>query len=777
MSAPELPGTLIRDHLMPTTAISRETTRRMRDHDFKTISPKDEQAYLEDGWVRDHPLKKSIVVRRKKAHDRAFEDRVWATFAKMGFTFLNRDRNLRIRYGYLPNEEKRIDVFAADDEVVLIVECRSTQTLQYGQFKDEVEAMQSRRDGMLKTIKKEFPNHKVKFMLATQNYQVSDTTADRIREADIIHFDEESINYYLDMAGHLGTASRFQLLGSILAGTKVPGLDIAVPAVKASMGNYTYYSFAIEPESLLKIGYILHRHHAQNDMLPTYQRILQRSRLRKVSQFVQDGGIFPNSIIISLKKGRRGLKFDVHGKSKGNVSSGILHLPQNYQSAYVIDGQHRLYGYAGLPQALTDLVPVIAFVDLPQPEQVRFFMEINENQKSVPKNLRNTLDAELLWDSSNLVERSRALKLRIAQYLGEHNSSALRSRVIVGEDARNDLRCITLEAIKRGLDRGAFIGEFSKNVVTKPGSFYRGSNEATYKPLSLYLSECLKFMREGLELQWAIGGGENGIVFTNNGVEAFLRLFSDIADHLTETDPDFDGVTGDAKDLAARTSYFLKPVVDFLREMALEDVKAFKTSYGSGASRKLWRAMQQVVREARPEFDPPGLDEYLKDESRQFNSQAMAMIQDIEEFLKDDIRRRLEDEYGVDWFKLGVPKPVQRSARLLAVEKNLEIQSKSDEVDDWDCLMLVDYEKILQSNHDQWKKLFEKRYTCPGDEGLKGGWQKRSGWLSRLNEIRKKTHHVGKRTGGSAVTEDEFELLTRITSWLIKGDTENTLPG
>lgn len=763
---------------MPISGIKRATTERLKDHTALTISPSLEAAYLEEGWTRDvgRKLKRSVRMRKPKSHDRAFEDKVWATMAKMGFTFLNRDRNLKISYGDLPTEKKQIDVFAADDEVVLIIECRSTEAQTYNQFKDEVEAIQGRRPGLLKTIKKEFPDHKVKFLLATRNYQLSENTSERIRNADIIHLDEESIEYYLEMAGHLGTAARFQLLGAILAGTKVPGLEIAVPAVRASMGPYKYYSFAIQPAVLLKIGYILHRHHAHNDMLPTYQRILQKARLRKVRDFVQTGGVFPNSIIISIKSGRRDLQFDLKGSGGGSFAAGLLHLPRNYQSAYIIDGQHRLYGYAGLPQAETDLIPVIAFVNLPQKEQVRFFMDINENQKAVPKNLRNTLDVELLWNSADLTESARALKLKIAQFMGEHNSSPLKSRVVVGEDARTELRCITLEAIKRGLDKGNLIGEFRKSSIVRNGTFYRGSNDATYKPLSTYLAECMGFVRDALPDQWSIGGQEGGFVFVNNGVEAILSVISDITDHLVDTDPDFKPQTMDSRELAAHTSYYLDPMIEYLQGVSPEDAQVFKRSYGSGGSKKLWRALQLAIRESRPDFDPPGLSEYLKDETRQFNNEAFAMIQALEEFLKEDVRNQLERAYEGDWLKRGVPRDVRRDAGQRALEKNIDAEPGA-EVEEWDCLYLVDYQKIMRFSNEQWKTLFEKQYTKPGEEHAKGGWKERTSWLSRLNEIRKKTHHVGRRDAGSAVTENEFAFLSDLTSWLIKGDIDNTLPG
>ncbi|AMW19379.1 DGQHR domain-containing protein [Mycobacteroides chelonae] len=776
MTMQDPPGTLIRDHLIIPTAILRAATVRLKDYDSETIRPSAEAEYLEQGWTRDtnRKLKRSVVMRRPKPHDRLFEDKVWATMARMGFTSLNKDRNLKIGYGMLPAERKQVDVFAADDEVVLVIECRSTETQSYNQFKDEVEAIQGRRPGLLRTIKKEFPNHKVKFILATRNYQLSELTSERIKSADIIHFDDESIDYYLEMASHLGVAARFQLLGAILADSKVPGLDIVVPAVRASMGTYKYYSFAIQPSVLLKIGYILHRHHAHNDMLPTYQRILQRARLRKVKEFVQTGGVFPNSIIVSIRTKRRDLQFDLKGGARGEVAAGDLHLPRTYQSAYIIDGQHRLYGYAGLPQADTDLIPVIAFVNLPQEEQVRFFMEINENQKAVPKNLRNTLDIELLWNSADLAASARALKLKIAQFLGEHNSSPLKGRVVVGEDARTDLRCITLEAIKGGLDKGNLIGEFKKSSIVRNGTFYRGSNDATYRPLSAFLAETLKLVRDALPDQWSIGGKEGGFVFVNNGIEAILSVVSDVVEHLVATDDKFQPQTMDGRELASHATYYLEPMVEYLKRVSPEEAQAFKSSYGSGRSKKLWRALQVAIRAARPEFSPAGLDDYLKDETRQFNNEAFAMIQALEELLKEDVRNRLEAEYKAEWLKLGVPREVRRDAGQRALDKNIDAEAGA-EVEEWDCLYLVDYQKIMRANNEQWRTVFEKRYTRPGEEHARGGWKERTSWLSRLNEIRKKTHHVGRRDAGSAVTENEFAFLSDLTSWLIKGDIDNTL--
>ena len=164
-------------------------------------------------------------------------------------------------------------------------------------------------------------------------------------------------------------------------------------------------------------------------MMPTYQRIIKKNRLTSVRDFINNGGYFPNSIIISIDTSGKGLVFDQSAtKVDGAISKlGILHIPKRYRTAYIIDGQHRLYGYSDSKYASTNTVPVVAFVDLDRTEQIKLFMDINENQKAVPKSLRVTLNADMLWESSDKNEQRQALRSKIAQMLGEEPTSPLRS--------------------------------------------------------------------------------------------------------------------------------------------------------------------------------------------------------------------------------------------------------------------------------------------------------------------------------------------------------------
>src|SRR5690606_34011812 len=184
-----------------------------------------------------------------------------------------------------------------------------------------------------------------------------------------------------------------------------------VPAVEGWMGGHKYYSFSIEPEKLLKLGFVLHRNKANVAMMPTYQRLIKKRRLKSIHKFVEDGGYFPNSIVISIEAAKPSESYFERANTQvddTNSSAGVLHLPKKYRSAFIIDGQHRLYGYANSQYAGTNTIPVVAFINLSREEQIDLFLQINENQKSVSKDLQNTLNATSLWESDSLKNQMKA---------------------------------------------------------------------------------------------------------------------------------------------------------------------------------------------------------------------------------------------------------------------------------------------------------------------------------------------------------------------------------
>ncbi|MBD5529127.1 MAG: DGQHR domain-containing protein [Lachnospiraceae bacterium] len=719
----------------------------------------------EEGWeyVKDYADPKFVKIRKEKPYDEQFEDKVWLLFYQMGFTYLNKDRNFKMTYDFQnPNFTQQIDVFAADEETVLIVECKSAESMKDGVFKKEIEALHGQIDGLRKTALKQFPGRKVKFIWATHNYIMSSKDIQRMQEWDIVFFGDSTIQYYCELTKHLGTCARYQLLGNLLANTEIKNMQNKVPAIKGTMGKHEYYEFSIEPEKLLKIGYVLHRNEANKNMMPTYQRIIKKKRLREVQSFINEGGYFPNSLIISIDTKGRGVQFDQSPtKVEESLSKlGVLHLPKRYHSAYIIDGQHRLYGYSDTDYANTNTIPVVAFVDLERSEQLKLFMDINENQKAVSKTLRVTLNSDMLWDSPDYNDRREALRSKIAQMCGEEPTSPLLGRIVIGEDEKNPTKCITIEAIQQALKRSHFFTTYGKNnIIVSDGSFDLGENKATLDVFYPFLEECLRHVKTNCECEWM--AGEQGILTINRGIQAVIRVIDDIVLHLLSQSK-ISPKTQNLQTLIDEVEYYIEPLADYINSLDEVQRKELKGFLGGGADNKFWRSFQKAIAVAREDFKPEGLHEYIENETKQYNAESREYLTVIEGCIKEIIADALETYYGENWIIKGLPKNIYKTAKKMADDKNYELLSNDEdaEIDTWDCITLADCREIVIYSHN-WSEIFESIVTRPEDVTLSNKEQKTE-WMSmmskEINKISKTTYSVPKKT---------FELISSIYDWLV----------
>lgn len=718
----------------------------------------------EEGWeyVKDYADPKFVKVRKEKPYDEQFEDKVWLLFYQMGFLHLNRDRNFKMTYDYQnPHFTQQIDVFAADEETVLIVECKSADNVKDGVFKKEIEALHGQMDGLRKTALKQFPGRKVKFIWAAHNYIMSPKDIQRMQEWDIIFFSDSTIDYYCELVKHLGTCARFQLLGNLLANTEIKNMQNKIPAIKGKMGGYEYYEFSIEPEKLLKIGYVLHRSEVNKNMMPTYQRIIKKKRLKEVQTFINNGGYFPNSLIISIDTKGKGVQFDQSPTKVDDALSklGVLHLPKRYHSAYIIDGQHRLYGYSDTDFAKTNTIPVVAFIDLDRTEQLKLFMDINENQKAVSKTLRVTLNSDMLWDSPDYNSRREAMRSMIAQKCGEESTSALLGRVVIGEDEKNPTKCITIEAIQQALKRSHFLSVYGKNnVIVTDGSFDVGDNQATVDLLYPFLETCFKVIKTNCETEWLLG--EQGILTINRGIQAVIRIIDDIVIHLInqkKISPKLQSI----ESMVDEVEYYLEPLMSYINSIDDSSRKELKGFLGGGADNKFWRSFQKVIAEKREDFEPEGLREYIENETKQYNSESREYLSYIEERVKEVISQALNSYYGDKWMIKGLPKTIYKNAEKMASDRNYELLSNDEdgEIEAWDCINLSDCKEIVIYSHN-WSEIFESIMTRPEDKNLSTKDQKTE-WMTimskEINKMSKQTYSVPKST---------FEMISEVYNWL-----------
>lgn len=744
--------------------------RKLRSKTF--IESKERRVALpelnEEGWeeYKSYKNNKFVGVRKNKRFDEVFEDRVWCLFEKLGFIYMNKDRSFIMSYDFNdPNNTQQIDVFAADEETVIIVECKAAETIKDGVFKKPLEAFRGQMDGLRREAQKKFPKAKVKFIWATHNYIMSPTDQEKMRQWDIVHFSDAVINYYYELVKHLGSCARYQLLGNLFANQEIRNMDDKIPAIQGEMGGHKYYSFSIEPERLLKIGYVLHRNEANKNMMPTYQRLIKKNRLSKVRKFINDGGYFPNSLIISIESGGRGLQFDVSGTKVDGAHSklGVLHLPKKYRSAYIIDGQHRLYGYSDSNFATTNSIPVVAFVDLDRSEQIKLFMDINENQKAVPKTLRVTLNADMLWDSSDFNERRQALRSKIAQMFGEEETSPLMGRVVIGEDEKSSIRCITVEAIQTALRKSNFMSQFGKkNCIIKDGTFDVGNNQDTCELLYPFLEGCLRYVKNEVPEEWERGDNNYGVLTMNRGIQAVIRVINDIVNHLVDLKEIFPK-SQRTEELIAQVAFYLDPLNQYLNNLTQQERKDLRGYFGGGADTRFWRAFQREIAKERSDFNPDGLKEYWENEAKTYNSDSITYLREIEFWIKNTIKTALVKKYEDNWEIKALPKSIYKRAKSIADERNYDSITSGDGVSTvsiWDCVTLKDCKEIITVGS-HWTELFESLFTRPEDKKLSGGKSARTEWIERVANLQNKLN-----MSSYSVTITEFEFIKSIFLWI-----------
>jgi len=754
---------IFRSNLIKNHGITTDLKTRNRTYDQLTINKLLLPQYKSSGWSTVKENKNTFVIRTPKPHDKAFEDRVWTCLAKMGFEEMNGTSSLKLVYLTSANVPgRKLDVYAADKETVIIVECKSAEELKKKNLQTIINDFITVKNGSAPFLQKLYQGEKrkVKFILATNNIILSENDKERLSSENIEYFNQDDIDYYEQLIERLGQASKYQLLGRLFKNQEIPQLANKVPAIKGKMGGYTYYSFSLEPEKLLKIGYILHRTETNTED-DGYQRMVSKSRLKEIEQFLDsededEQGFFPNSIIINISTPKEDpLNFDrlTCNHDSDITEPVILHLPKKYHSAFIIDGQHRLYGYANSKWKYKNSIPVVAFENLPPEKQVELFVQINSKQKPVPKTVLIPIAADLMWNSDKPKDAISSVKAKLVQKLGEKDNSPLYKRIVLNENPKSEVTCITQDyIISYGFNKSNYFPKYQKNSVVSLGHLFVDPKNAGYSKM---LDKCYNFfitifsyVEEKLNLQWRIGNGEGGLISTNIGVLIIIRITDNIIDHLIEKNS-LNPINTSYNETANQTFKYLDCIITYISTLDHQKIKQIKSMGTSAAGiENLIRELQKRVNEKYSDFNPKGLDQWIKDNSGEFNEDSKSLTEKLEYAIRENIFEILKQKYGERWWLEGVHKEIQKKSAIMAIEKG-------NEEPHWNFLFLLDYKKIV---YDNWI-IFKETYADPE---IKSGKENQIKWFDQLNEIRNKVSHPGR----ARVTESESLFLKKLDEWL-----------
>ena len=115
------------------------------DNLLRSVSYTESIALEKSGWEKtSKQYATKVVMSKEKVHDKKFEDKLWCMMYDLGFRTLNSEDNLKLKYG--PNKEdfQQIDVLAVNDEVALIVECKSSKDYTSVNYKNYLESLPSK---------------------------------------------------------------------------------------------------------------------------------------------------------------------------------------------------------------------------------------------------------------------------------------------------------------------------------------------------------------------------------------------------------------------------------------------------------------------------------------------------------------------------------------------------------------------------------------------------------------------------------------------------------
>lgn len=748
--------------LVSNVDLDRAFKKRNVKYIYKNLVKQDIEPFLKDGWEKiPQRSRKNIKLRKMKDVGSGFEDEVWCIFYRMGFFEMNKDSNFTIPR-FESDVSKQIDVFAREEQCICIVECKSAEKPHtkrvLGTDIDQIAAIKKDINlSIFKHYKEEGNKNKFKiiWILALKNIDISDNDRERAERADIKIIDDSLLEYYHDFSKHFGHSSKFQFLSDLLPNREIPDLIDPIPAIKGSMGQTSFYSFVIEPEKLLKIAYIAHRSKSNVESIETYQRMAKKARLTEISKYIHEKkGIFPTNIVINIETDRP-MRFDKAAEMAGqNAVLGTLYLPNIYQCAWIIDGQHRLFAYSDLEEASSATLPVMAFENLDPTVQAQLFVDINGEQIRVSKNHLNDLYSNLHWNSFDPKQRLIALTSTLVKELDKSPKSPLRDRLIKIGGNKTKTRNLTLTGLTTEIEKTQLLGNVHtpKAKEITPGPLYQEDLESTLPRavdvISTYYSLYLK--NEKLKEQWDIGSGDGGYLCTNLGIQATLRILKAILDHLeykehmviraTKTGPLIDEV-----------EKYIQPVITFLVEANPEKIRDFKRAIGESGVKTSTFALLKEINKKFPTFEPPGLKDYIKKTDTSNNAEAIAILQKIEPMIQQHVVKTLKTEFGEDitqWWHNGVPTAIKKKAG-----EEAQLQGEYKEFEKF--LYIVDLKDIIVKN---WE-LFKKIYTIDSrHEDKKKGLD----WFTKVNDIRNICYHPPR--GG--VSKEQLEYLKHIFSEL-----------
>jgi DNA sulfur modification protein DndB len=702
---------------------------------------------LTGGWVLQKKGKRTATVQKKKPISQALEDRFWCLCHNMGYAVLN-GTSLRVSYQRENGTSgfKQIDVFAKDDETVAVVECKTKEARGRKSLQKDIHETAHLQKPIADAIRKHFGGFKPKiiWLYVTENIIWSENDVERAHASNIRIINENQLQYFEAYIDHVGTAGRYQFLAEFLQGQDIPGLTgVKVPATRGRLGKDTFYSFTIPAGILLKVAFV--NHHALNnpDGRPAYQRMIEKKRLASIGRYIQDGGYFPTNILVNFVQK---CQFEPIAKDDQDTDAGLrfghLIFPNQFKSAWIIDGQHRLFGFTNLPPEFLN-VPlfVVAFEQMDTAKEAELFITINHKQKSVPPSLLAALQADLLMGSDDPEEAISALASFLIRKLSADATSPLFGRFQIPGVPATDAQTLTIPELQKGLKRSQLLGRIVRKVRLE-GYLSGNDDDATLERARKVINGYFKSVEEASGSRWS--SGRSGHILTNPGIRAHIMMIAEVLRYLHGMGK-LDPYVASVDQLVGAIADFCRPMLRWLSQSSPSDLEQrFARRYGEGGVKEYLYHLCDLLSASHPDFGSDEYRAYKAHSEDERNAQAKLDVEDITKLISTVVIETLKRTYGTDelpsgekkYWELGIAdSEIKKAAYKAQQETKAEKRAPREAY-----LHLLDFEKIIKQKGN-WE-LFKPIFNIPlrNDPNPKNK-EYHLAWLADFNEVRKVTSH------------------------------------
>ncbi len=702
--------------------LASEYRKRRSAYTFKSTHKADAQMEVEKGWTIQRAGKRTTRLKKEKNHGKRLEDRVWCLLYSMGYRRINGENfKISFRRKDLSPGRKQVDVYAEDSETAFIVECKSKAIRGHRSLQKDIQETISLKESFRSEINKRFDSKpRIIWIYATKNIIWSEPDVERSQAGDIKVVTENELQYFETFVKHMGPAAKYQILGEFLKNQKIPGLtNNILPAIRGKIGGEIFYSFVTTPRNLLKVSYINHQALNHPDGRPAYQRMISSKRIKEIGSFIEKGGYFPTNILVNFVKKPR---FDLISNSENtdpSIKFGWLTLPSTYKSAWIIDGQHRLYGFSHLmDKNLDQSLFVLAFEEMDNEKEADLFITINHKQKSVPKSLLVSLLADIRLGDSDPSTALSALGSAVIRKLNTDITSPLVRRFALPDVPPEPNQNLTMSEAVNGLRRSSLIGKVVGRALV-PGSLSGPVDVETVERASKVLKIYFEALRVANPLKWE--AGRDAYIATNPGFRAHLNIIAEIESYLTHKKSlDFDLMK--EEEFADYIVDFTGPIFSFIRNASDEDIRSrFSRKFGEGGVKEYTYRLMEILVETHIDFGPDDFRRWMEQSASEkvdeINNFLMKFSERLINFVIDTLKKvhgtnRLPSDEPAYW-EIGVESERIRRNAFEAQQRDKTRRSRKEAY-----LNVIDLSEIVKQKNN-WAH-FEHVFQNPSPVDRKG---------------------------------------------------------